>query len=214
MSLTKYVIIRKDKYMSNVIKEDQIRRAIRESLSNEKVNNDQKLLNEFSFGKILSQVPESSVMAFKQYLVERLFDYLIQAGFPITKTSLVGRSIVNTIAAMDWMTIGKYFTSETACGEVVEAILQGVQEGFQEKGYDTIISVMFGMDGARLEGLLGSPIRELINKQFLDMTEEIRGPMVDFLCKHRDIEQLTAAIKGQLPGDKAVGEFTPMVMKK
>jgi hypothetical protein len=218
MSLTKYVIIQKGNCMSNVVSENELRMVVREFLSNEELDNDikQDKLNEFSFGEIASQIPGASGQAFKQYLIERLFDWLIEAGFPISKTSIIGRGIVNSIAAMDWLTFIKYFKSESACTEVAEAILQGVQEAFQEKGYDAIVQVMFGTKDARLEGLLGSPFRELLNKQFLDLTNDIRVPIVDFLCNHRDISQLTGVLKRQLPVGASAGvdEFTPMVIKK
>ena len=71
--------------MSNVVSENELRKVIRDSLGEE--DDDTRSLNELSFSKLLGQVPEASVMAFKQFLIERLFDYLASAGFPITKTS-------------------------------------------------------------------------------------------------------------------------------
>jgi len=194
--------------MSNVVSESQLRSVVREFLSNDKDEARPGEINEFmgfgnlnlsSIGELISDVPLASAEAFKQYLVEKLFKSLAEAGMPISDTSIVGRSIINTVSTMDWLEIGKYFASETACAEVADAIMKGVQQGFQEKGYDAVIQVMFGAPEARLQGILGSPFRELINQQFIEMTEELRKPIINFLCDHRDVEVFAKDMKAQLP---------------
>ena len=117
---------------------------------------------------------------------------------------------------MDWLQIGKYFTSESACAEVTTSILEGVQESFQELGYDALIQVMFGVEGARLQGMFGSPFRELVNEQFRQMTEPLRQPMIAFLCGHRDVKQFMGDMEKQIPvvGRAKKDEFSPMIFKK
>ena len=150
-------------------------------------------------------LPDISTDAITQYFYEMLLDHLNAAGFPITKTSMIGRIIGSVIEEMSWFDMARYFTSEEACGNLTELILKGVQEALQEKGYDSLIQVMFGVPGARLKGFLGSPFRELINRQFLQMTEELRDPIIDFLCVHRDVETFTNRMMEKIPGIATAG---------
>lgn len=134
----------------------------------------------------------------KQYLVELLFRRLEGMGFPISDESIVGRALVNTIQKLEWTKLSKYFTDETACAEVADILIGGVQEGIQEKGMDTIVAAMFGIPGRRLSGPIGSPVRELINIKINEMTQGMRDPIRDFLCDHRDINKLVAGFKSGL----------------
>lgn len=97
-----------------------------------------------------------------------------------------------------------YF-SEGGCEKVADRIVMGVQEGLQEDLIiDEIIEIFFG-PGAKLEGIVGSPIRELINIKLKDMTSSLRDPLVDFACKHRDFEKL----KSDLTAGLASYDTTP-----
>jgi hypothetical protein len=140
----------------------------------------------------------SFIRSIKQYLIELLFNRLAAMGLPISTTSIVGRALVNTLQQVEWTDLSKYFADEGACGEVADVLLTGVQEGIQEKGIDELVSVMFGVEGRRLDGPLGSPIRELINIQIESMTNDLRDPIKDFLCDHRDIKKLMAGFKSGL----------------
>lgn len=141
----------------------------------------------------------------KQYLVELLFKRLQAMGLPTDPTSIVGRAIVNTVEELEWTNLSKYIKDENACGEIADVLMVGIQEGFQEEGIDAIFAVMFGEEGSRLgvgnstTGLLGGPVRELINKKIEDMTEFLREPVKEFFCDHRDINKLIDGFKSNLP---------------
>tara|TARA_Y100000114_G_scaffold94889_1_gene88270 strand:+ start:157 stop:861 length:705 start_codon:yes stop_codon:yes gene_type:complete len=136
----------------------------------------------------------------KQYLVELLFQRLESMGLPTDPTSIVGRAIVNVIEELEWTDLSKYIEDESACGEIADVLMAGVQEGFQEKGIDELMAVMFGVPGRRLKGFVASPIRELINAKIKDMTDFMRDPVRDFFCDHRDINKLIDGFKSSLPG--------------
>jgi len=135
----------------------------------------------------------------KQYLVELLFRRLESMGFPISAESIVGRAIVNTIQKLEWTNLSKYFTDENACGEIADVLIGGIQEGLQERGIDELTAVLFGIPGRRLTGPIGSPIRELLNIKINEMTQSLRDPIKEFLCDHRDIEQLISGFRAGLP---------------
>ena len=59
---------------------------------------------------------------------------------------------------------------------------------------------MFGVEGASLSGVIGSPVRELANRQFLAMTEGLREPILDYLCRHRDVQKFTHDMKSKITG--------------
>lgn len=141
---------------------------------------------------------DSFTASTKQYLVELLFRRLEAMGFPISDESIVGRALVNTIQKLEWTNLSKYFTDEAACGEIADVLIGGVQEGLQEKGIDELTAVLFGIPGRRLTGPIGSPIRELLNIKINEMTQSLRDPIKEFLCDHRDIEQLMSGLKAGL----------------
>lgn len=197
--------------MKKSFTEDEVREAVRRLIAK---NNDlsENILDTQKISAAVSRLtdsdsvlPDISTDSLKQYFLEMMMDHLNAAGFPITKTSMIGRIIGSVIEEMSWFDMAKYFTSNEACGNLTEVILKGVQEGFQEKGYDSLIQLMFGVPGARLQGFIGSPVRELINRQFLEMTEMMRDPIIDFLCVHRDVDRFTKTLMSKIPGVATVG---------
>tara|TARA_B100000700_G_scaffold307223_1_gene383411 strand:+ start:445 stop:1089 length:645 start_codon:yes stop_codon:yes gene_type:complete len=200
--------------MKKSFTEEEVREAIRRLIVknndlNESPLDTQKISAAVSrLGSDPGVISDITTGSLKQYFLEMLLDHLTNAGFPVTKTSMIGRIMVQVIQRMSWFDIAKYFTSDEACGNLTEVILKGVQEAFQEKGYDSLIQLMFGVPGARLQGFIGSPIRELINRQFLEMTEMMRDPIIDFLCVHRDVERFSKALMTKIPGVAVAGEIS------
>ena len=134
----------------------------------------------------------------KQYLVELLLKRLESMGLPTDPTSIVGRAFVNVVEALEWSDLSKYIEDESACGDLADVLMVGIQEGFQEEGIDALLTVMFGKP-YRATGILGSPIRELLNAKIEEMTEFLRDPVRDFFCDHRDINKLIDGFKSSLP---------------
>ena len=200
--------------MKKSFTEEEVREAIRRLIVknndlNESPLDTQKISAAVSrLGSDPGVISDITTGSLKQYFLEMLLDHLTNAGFPVTKTSMIGRIMVQVIENMSWFDIAKYFTSDEACGNLTEVILKGVQEAFQEKGYDSLIQLMFGVPGARLQGFIGSPIRELINRQFLEMTEMMRDPIIDFLCVHIDVERFSKALMTKIPGVAVAGEIS------
>ena len=171
-------------------------------------------LNEFDISSMLSSTTsflgdnlgDSFTASIKQYLVELLFRRLEAMGLPISDESIIGRAMVNTIQKLEWTNLSKYFTDEAACGDIADVLIGGVQEGLQEKGIDELTAALFGTPGRRLTGVIGSPIRELINIKINEMTEKLRTPIKEFLCDHRDFEKLVSGFKADLPSMSSSSE--------
>ena len=192
------------------MKESEIRKIIRESAREKLIIESYVLMCDRINEETITDLPGAAASflgdniggaftaSIKQYLIELLFRRLEGMGFPISDESIVGRALVNTIQKLEWTNLSKYFTDESACGEIADVLIGGVQEGLQEKGIDTIVATMFGVPGRRLTGPIGSPIRELINIKINEMTEGMRNPIKDFLCDHRDINKLVAGFKSGL----------------
>lgn len=164
---------------------------------------EQHRINELDIGSILGSGADflgdnlgaSFTRSIKQYLVELLFARLVEAGLPITQTSIFGRIIVNIITQLKWSELSAYFSGSQKCAELADAIVAGIQEGFAEFGIDELTAAMFGVPGRRLQGILGSPLRELINISLENMTEEMRAPLTAFFCDHQDLDKLVKQFK-------------------
>lgn len=146
--------------------------------------------------------------AIKQYVVELLFKKLASMGLPTDRTSIVGSALVNTLAEIEWSDLSKYFEDEKACGEITDVLMAGIQTGLQEQGMHAIFEVLFGT-GARVEGIVSSPIRELINLKLLEMSEGLRVPIKEFFCDHRDFDKLIGDFKAGLPDMEMGGKIFP-----
>ena len=154
-------------------------------------------LNELDVGDMFSSglsfvsdnFGDASINAVKQFLITELFLFLERAGFPIQVDSIFGSVLINVLQNLTASDMAEYFSDE-GCSRVADRIITGVQEGLQEDVViNRIVELFFG-PGAKLEGLLGSPIRELINLKLNDMTNTLREPIVTFACDHRDFEKL------------------------
>jgi hypothetical protein len=151
-----------------------------------------------SLGSILSfaedNLGQASTDAVKQFVIKTIFQYLTDMGLPLTPNSIFGSVLINVIQNLTASDMASYF-SEDGCEKVADRIIMGLQEGFQEEVILNKIAFIFFGEGARLEGLIGSPIRELINIKLKDMTEALREPIVKFACDHRDMEKLLKDLK-------------------
>lgn len=142
---------------------------------------------------------EAGTAAIKQYFATELIKYLASVGVPIDPRSIFGSVIINVLQNIEWLTFLRYF-SKGGCEDGIDAVIQGIQEGLiQEPVMNRIVSAFFG-DGARLEGVLGSPIRELINIKLKEMTVSMRAPMIDFVCNEKDINDVLKDLKGAVGG--------------
>lgn len=138
---------------------------------------------------------DASTNAIKQFLITQLLQFLENAGLPIKTDSIFGSVLINTLQNLTASDMADYFTPD-GCEKVADRIIKGIQEGLQEDlVIDSIVELFFGA-GSRMEGLLGSPIRELIDIKLNDMTESLRKPLVDFACNHRDFGKLKSDIMG------------------
>jgi len=193
------IIVRK------IIKEEVNRRIARETFGEEF----DYILMEASFTDMLKSGFSSGLSflednlgqgvtdAVKQFVITQIFDYLESVGLPISADSVFGSVLVNVIQNLTASDMADYF-SEGGCEKVADRIVMGVQEGLQEDLIvDKIVEIFFG-PGAKLEGIVGSPIRELINIKLKDMTSSLRDPLVDFACKHRDFEKLKSDLEAGL----------------
>ena len=185
------IIVRK------IIKEEVNRRIARETFGEEfdyilmEASFTDMLKSGFSSGLsfLEDNLGQGATDAVKQFVITQIFDYLESVGLPISADSVFGSVLVNVIQNLTASDMADYF-SEGGCEKVADRIVMGVQEGLQEDLIiDEIIEIFFG-PGAKLEGVVGSPIRELINIKLKDMTSALRDPLVDFACKHRDFEKL------------------------
>ena len=204
-----------------IVNESHVRALVREQIKNKLVLDsysracdeilEARQLNEFDLSSLASSAASflgdnmggAFTDSIKQYLVELLFKRLESMGLPTDRTSIVGGAIVNTIEELEWTNLSKYFDNEDACEEIAGVLMGGIQEGLQEQGINAFIEVMFGA-GARAEGMIGSPIRELINNKIKEMTESLRQPISDFFCDHNDFDKLVSDFKSGLP-DMEIG---------
>ncbi len=190
-----------------MIQEDLIRKIIKEEVKKKVAN--RALAEEFDFlvmetpineldisgmlgsalGFVGDNFGEAGIDAFKQFIVTKLFTFLEQSGFPLHPESLVGEILINVIEALKWTKMGSYL-SDDGCELLTDDIIKGVQEGLlQEPVMNQIMEVFFG-PGAKLAGIGGSPLRELINIKLQQMSESLREPIKDFVCNTRDISKL------------------------
>ena len=147
------------------------------------------ILSSDAAGFIADNLPQAGTDALKLWLINNLFDYLKEKGVPIDRRSLFGVILGNVIKSLASKDILEYF-KEGGCEKIVDKILKGLQDGITTATVlDKVAEVFFG-PGAKLEGVLGSPIRELIQLKLKEMTASLRDPMVDFTCEHRDLEKL------------------------
>ena len=147
------------------------------------------ILSSDAVGFIADNLPQAGADALKLWLINNLFDFLAEKGFPIDRKSLFGVLLANTIKSLASKDILDYF-KEGGCEKVVDKILKGLQDGITTVAVlDKVGEVFFG-PGSKLEGVLGSPIRELIQIKLKEMTASLREPMVDFACNHRNLEKL------------------------
>ena len=146
----------------------------------------------FSF--VEDNVGEALTDSFKQFLFTKVFEYLEEVGLPISPESVFGRAIINVLEELQWTKLGTYLDDD-GCIDLTNDIIKGLQEGLiQETVMDEIAELFFGQ-GARVEGFVGSPMRELINIKLQEMTESLRKPFLDFICKNRDLGQLASDLK-------------------
>lgn len=141
----------------------------------------------------LDNLPKASIDSFKLWIINNLFRYLEEQGFPIDRTSLFGIILSNVIKNLASSEALDYF-KEGGCEIIVDKIIMGLQDGLiTDTVLDQIARVFFG-EGARMAGIIGSPLRELILIKLKQMTEKLREPLVDFACNHRDIGKLKSAM--------------------
>ena len=159
-------------------------------------------LNEFDLsglfksglGFIEDNIGQAGIDSVKQMIIEGIFSFLDDMQFPISKDSVMGSVLINVIENLSAADMADYF-SDGGCEKVADRVIKGVQEGLQEDVViDKIVESLMG-PGAKLEGIIGSPIRELINMKLNDMTEFLRKPLVDFACNHRDFKKLLGDFK-------------------
>ena len=119
--------------MKKSFTEEEVREAIRRLIVknndlNESPLDTQKISAAVSrLGSDPGVISDITTGSLKQYFLEMLLDHLTNAGFPVTKTSMIGRIMVQVIENMSWFDIAKYFTSDEAYGNLTEVILKGVQ---------------------------------------------------------------------------------------
>lgn len=159
-------------------------------------------LNEFDLsglfksglGFIEDNIGQAGIDSVKQMIIEGIFSFLDDMQFPISKDSVMGSVLINVIENLSAADMADYF-SDGGCEKVADRVIKGVQEGLQEDVViNKIVESLMG-PGAKLEGIIGSPIRELINMKLNDMTEFLRKPLVDFACNHRDFKKLLGDFK-------------------
>ncbi len=150
-------------------------------------------------GFVGDNIPQAGIEAFKQYLITQLFEFLSGAGFPLDPNSIFGGVLINVIEQLKWTQLSGYLDDE-GCEQLTDDVLKGVQEGLvQENVMNEIVGVFFGPE-FRLGGVVGGPIRELINIKLQEMTESLRQPLISFICDHRDMEKLFSDFKGMAKG--------------
>lgn len=146
-----------------------------------------------ALGFVEKNIGQAGIDSIKQFAIKELFNYLESVGMPITVDSLFGSILINVFQNLTASDVATYF-SDGGCEKIADRIIKGLQEGLQEDiVINKIVEVFFG-EGAQLEGVLGSPIRELINIKLKDMTASLRDPLVDFACNHRNFEKLKSQI--------------------
>ena len=116
--------------MKKSFTEEEVREAVRRLIVknsdlNESIFDTQKISSAISRlqGKD-SVLPDITTESLKQYFFEMMLDHLNAAGFPITKTSMIGRIMNSVVEEMSWFDMAKYFTSDEACGNLTEVILK------------------------------------------------------------------------------------------
>lgn len=200
---------------------DRVRMIIKEEVNKRLANDafgeefefivaEASLMQEFDMSSLVSSVGsfvadnfgQATVDSFKQYIITQIFNYLESVGLPITVDSILGSVMIQTLKNLTYEDVKKVISdpgSESACEGLVDVILKGLQDGLvKEEVIDRIIEQLFG-PGAKLQGLLGTPILNLIQIKLKEMTLTLREPLVSFICNHRDISKL----KDQM--SKAVG---------
>jgi len=155
-------------------------------------------------GFVGDNIPEAGMDAFKQYLLTQLFQFLDGAGLPLDPNSIFGGVLINVIEQLKWTQLSGYLDDE-GCEKLTDDVLKGVQEGLiQENVMNEIAAVFFGPE-FRLGGVIGGPIRELINIKLQEMTESLRQPLISFICDHRDMEKLFSDFKGMTKSGGSAG---------
>ena len=145
-------------------------------------------------GFIEDNIGQAGIDSVKQMIIEGIFSFLDDMQFPISKDSIMGGVLINVIENLSAADMADYFT-DGGCEKVADRIIKGIQEGLQEDAViNKLLETLMG-PGAKLEGIIGSPIRELINIKLNDMTEFLRKPLVDFACNHRDFKKLLGDFK-------------------
>ena len=148
---------------------------------------------------------DAGTAAIKQYFASELIKYLASVGVPIDPRSIFGSVIINVLQNIEWLTFLRYF-SKGGCEDGIDAVIQGIQEGLiQEPVMNKVVASFFG-EGARLEGVIGSPIRELINIKLKEMTVSMRAPMIDFICNKKDINDIMQDLKKSVSGAGVAAE--------
>ena len=147
-----------------------------------------------AFSFVEDNFGEAITDSFKQFLFTKTFEYLEEVGLPISPDSVFGKAIINVLESLQWSKLGTYLDDD-GCIDLTNDIIKGLQEGLiQETVMDEIAELFFGQ-GARVEGFVGGPMRELINIKLQEMTESLRKPFLDFICKNRDLGQLASDLK-------------------
>ncbi|MBW2993977.1 hypothetical protein KY315_00985 [Candidatus Woesearchaeota archaeon] len=200
---------------------DRVRMIIKEEINKRLANDafgeefefivaEARLMQEFDMSSLVGSVGsfvadnlgQATVDSFKQYIITQIFNYLESVGLPITVDSILGSVMIQTLKNLKYEDVKEVISnpgSESACEGLVDVILKGLQDGLaKEAVVDRIIEQLFG-PGAKLQGILGTPILNLIQIKLKEMTLELREPLVSFICNHRDISKL----KDQM--SKAVG---------
>lgn len=159
-------------------------------------------------GWLGDNIPEAGMDAFKQYLITQLFTFLKDAGFPVDPNSIFGEVLINVLEQLKWTQLSGYMDDE-GCAQLTDDVIKGVQEGLiQENVMNEIVAVFFGPE-FKLGGVIGAPIRELLNIKLQEMTAALRQPLISFICDHRDMSKLfdefksMAASSGSTPGTSA-----------
>lgn len=192
----------KDQVTRKIIKEE-VEKQIAKNMINRRIEYilSEGTLNEFDISDMLSSgldfissnIGQSSIDSFKQMIITEIFNYLKESGFPITSDSIFGTVLINVLQNLTAADMKDYFSSG-GCEKIADRIMKGVQEGIQEDAImNKIVEIFFG-EGSKLDGIIGGPIRELINIKLKEMTTSLRDPLVDFACNHRDFDKLKSSL--------------------
>jgi hypothetical protein len=149
----------------------------------------------------LSNIGTGAVDALKQ-----AFTAMVLRHLGITSQSIFGLVIINVIQNLRWTDLGSYLDDD-GCNVLTDDIIRGVQQGLvQEPTMNMILASFFG-PGAQAAGILGGPIREIINAKLESMTVALREPIRQFVCDHRDFDKLIGDYKSMPTVEKGMSAF-------